>query len=97
MTRIAPRIDARLRAGLERIAAEQPSIAETCRRVGALADELGVSRPSYERIRVLVHEHKLRGLGPSTGEILLDIAARSRPPDALLKHLSDTLPPKRAL
>ena len=96
MTRSAPRIDPRLRACIECIAPEQHSIAETCRRVGALATELGLIRPSYEQIRVLVHEHTQRGLAPSTGEVLLDIAARSRPADAILQHVAGTLAPKRA-
>jgi hypothetical protein len=96
VTRSAPRIDPRLRAGIERIAREQHSIAETCRQVGALATELGLIRPSYEQIRVLVHEHTRRGLVPSTGEVLLDIAARARPAEALIQHVAGTLAPKRA-
>ena len=71
-------------------------MAEICRRVGTLASEFGLPRPSYEQIRVLVHEHAQRGLAPSTGEVLLDIALRSRPPEALLELFAGTLPPKKA-
>jgi hypothetical protein len=63
-------------------------IAEVCRRVGAEADRLGLTRPSYERIRVLVHEtRRVRRLGPSTASVLFDVWMRTRPPDALLDHL----------
>lgn len=71
-------------------------IAETCRRVGAEAERCGLTRPSYERVRLLVHESRRARArrGPSTAEVLLHIAWRSRPPGALLAHLSGTgLPP----
>ena len=42
-------------------------------------------RPSYEQIRVLVHEHRQRDW-PTAGQILLEVAARSRPPEALLER-----------
>jgi hypothetical protein len=64
-------------------------IAEVYRRVAALASHLGLVRPSYEQIRVLVHEHRHRGLAPTAGQILLDVALRSRPPHALLGLLED--------
>jgi hypothetical protein len=83
----APRIDATLMAGIERLDDESVPIAEVNRRVGALASHLGLARPSYEQIRVLVHEHRRRGFAPTAGQILLDVAARSRPPDALLELL----------
>jgi hypothetical protein len=71
-------------------------IAETARRVGRVAEQLGLTRPSYERIRTLVHAARAlrRRRGPTTGEVLVDIAFRVRPPDALLDHLSGVgLPP----
>jgi hypothetical protein len=65
-------------------------IAETYRRVADEAVRLGLSRPSYQRIRVLVHEtRRLRARrGPTTASVLLDIVLRARPPDALLDHVS---------
>jgi hypothetical protein len=64
-------------------------IAETCRRVGEQADQLGLPRPSYERIRMLVHEaRRMRDRGPSTASVLFDVATRVRPPEAILDHLS---------
>jgi hypothetical protein len=83
----APRIGPTLLAGIERLDDDSFPIAEVNRRVGALASHLGVPRPSYEQIRVLVHEHRRRGLAPTAGQILLDVAGRSRPPEALLELL----------
>ena len=83
----APRIGPTLLAGIERLDDDSLPIAEVNRRVGALASHLGFVRPSYEQIRVLVHEHRRRGLAPSAGQILLEVAARSRPPEALLELL----------
>jgi hypothetical protein len=82
--------------GLARIASHGLPVAEICRRIGALASDLGFPRPSYEQIRVLVHEHDRCRLQLSTGDVLLDIAARSRPPEALIAHLAGTLRPKKA-
>jgi hypothetical protein len=83
----APRIGPTLLAGIERLDDDSLPIAEVNRRVGTLASHLGLTRPSYEQIRVLVHEHRRRGLAPTAGQILLEVAARSRPPEALLELL----------
>ena len=87
MTTQAPRISSLLLAGIERLDDERLPIAEVYRRVGALASHLGCTRPSYEQVRVLVHEHRRRGLAPSAGQLLLEVAFRSRPPQALLELL----------
>ncbi len=83
----APRIGPTLLAAIERFDDEAVPIAEVNRRVGALASHLGFVRPSYEQIRVLVHEHRQRGLAPTAGQILLDVALKTRPPQALLELL----------
>jgi hypothetical protein len=85
---IAPRISPRLLVALELAYDPSLPIAEVCRRVGSVAERLGLARPSYESVRVLVHEVRRRRREPTTGEVLVDIAFRSRPPDALLDHLS---------
>jgi len=90
----APRIDARLVAALERLDDRDVPIAETNRRLGAIARALGAVRPSYEQVRRLVHIARRRGRRPSAGAILLDVAFRARPPTALLDFLADTLPPR---
>ena len=76
-------------------------IAEVARRVGAEADRMGLPRPSYQRIRELVHESRRVRRGPTTADVLVDIAFRVRPPEALLAHLSgvgvDSLPETEGL
>ncbi|MGH3057687.1 MAG: hypothetical protein ACRDPP_05555 [Gaiellaceae bacterium] len=95
MTSSAPRIDTRLVAAAEKLDDRKIPIAETNRRVGEVAEALGLTRPSYENVRRVVHEARRRGRLPSTGEVLLDIAFRVRPPLALGDHLAGTLPPRR--
>jgi hypothetical protein len=85
----APRIGPTLLAGIERLDDDSLPIAEVNRRVGSLASHIGLTRPSYEQIRVLIHEHRRRGLAPTAGQILLEVAARSRPPEALLELLEE--------
>jgi hypothetical protein len=87
VTAQAPRISSLLLAGIERLDDERVPIAEVHRRVSALASHLGCTRPSYQQIRVLVHDHRRRGLAPSAGQLLLDVAFRVKPPEALLELL----------
>lgn len=94
MTVSAPRVDSRLIAALEKLDKRGRPIAETNRRLGRIADRLGLTRPSYEQVRVLVHQIRRQRRGPSTGEVLLDIAFRTRPPHAIGEHLAGVLPPK---
>jgi hypothetical protein len=61
-------------------------IAETYRRVASDADRNGFTRPSYQRVRVLVHESRRARRGPSTASVLLDVMAQMRPPEALIDH-----------
>ena len=82
----------RLIAAAERLDERGIPIAETNRRVGALAEDLGLTRPSYEQLRQVIHEARRRGRLPSTGDVLLDIAFRVRPPLVLGDHLTGTLP-----
>ena len=84
----APRIDSRLVAACERLDDPALPIAETHRRVGALAGSLGLVRPSYEQVRVLVHDARRRGRRPSAGDVLLDVAFRVKPPEALIDYLT---------
>ena len=87
MTSSAPRLDLRLVAAVERLDDGSMPVAEIGRRLGGVAAELGVPRPSYEQIRVLVRRHRRRELPPNAREILLAVACRSRPPEALLELL----------
>jgi hypothetical protein len=56
MVTMAPRISGRLIEAIVRFDDTTRPIAETYRRVGAEAVRLGLTRPSYQRIRELVHE-----------------------------------------
>jgi hypothetical protein len=84
----APRISFRLRAEIERLADRDLSPAEITRRIGETAERLGFRRPSYQQVRVLVREYRRRPQYVSTAEVLLDVAFRLRPPDAVVSHLS---------
>jgi len=95
----AGRITPRLLREVARIDDGKMPIAEVNRRLGRAAEELGLLRPSYERVRVLVHELRLstRKTDPSITDVLVDIAYLGRSPLALLDHalrLEDShLPP----
>jgi hypothetical protein len=68
-------------------------MAETYRQVAALAEELGLTRPSYEQVRALIHLIRARKRDPGIGQVLLDIDLRRRPPQALVQALAGTAPP----
>jgi hypothetical protein len=84
----APRISPRLLEAIVRLDDRSVPIAETCRRGGQEAERLGLYRPSYQRVRVLVHEARRIRSGPTTASVLVDVAFRVRPPEAILDHLS---------
>lgn len=95
MPKSAPRISHRLLESLERLDDGKIGIAALTRLLGAEAERLGLPRPSYEQVRVLVHRSRSRRAArPRTAEVLVDVATRSRAPEALLDHLARTLPPK---
>ena len=95
MTASAPRLDSRLVAAIERLDDPTIPIAETNGRVGEIAEILGFARPSYEQVRTILHRARRSGRHPGAGEILLDIALRTRPPIAFEEYLPGTLPPER--
>jgi hypothetical protein len=90
--RFAPRISSRLLESIARLDDPDVPIAEICRRVGSEAERLRLPRPSYERVRVLVHAvravRRRSRRRPSTASVLLDVATRARSPEALLKHVA---------
>ena len=95
----APRIPAVLVEALVELDDPDVPIAEINRRVGEQAELLGLRRPSYQRVRELVHElrevRELRRRQPTTRQVLLDVIFRARPPDALLDHISGVGVPRR--
>jgi len=94
VTHAAPRIDPRLVFVIERLDRLGGPIADTNRRVGVVAEWLGVPRPSYEQVRTIVHAARKRRLAsPGIGRVLLDVSLRARPPEHVLDALAGTLPP----
>jgi hypothetical protein len=69
VTSSAPRIPQRLLDVIDRHAKDDTvPLAEIGRRVGAEAEVLGITRPSYERVRELVHEARSIRSRPRTGQ-----------------------------
>jgi hypothetical protein len=85
---MAPRIRKELLEAIVRHDKRTHPIAETSRRVGREAERLGLTRPSYQRIRELVHQSRRLRRGPTTTSVLVDVAFRARPPEAILDHIS---------
>jgi hypothetical protein len=97
MPAAAPRINRRLLEALVRFDDRFLPIAEIHRRVGEEADRLGLTRPSYQRIRVLLHQSRRARRGPTSTSVLLDVLAGARPPDAIVDHaVGIPLPQRRA-
>ena len=88
MLAFAPRISPRLLRILNRIDDPRLTFAELNRRLGAEAERLGLPRPSYQRVRELLHRLRALRRRPSTTSVLVDIAFRARPPEAFLDHIS---------
>jgi len=88
MLAFAPRISPRLLRALDRLDDRSLRIAELNRRLGAEAERLGLRRPSYERVRELVHLLRRWRRRPSTSRVLLEVAYQRRPSIALLDHIS---------
>jgi hypothetical protein len=88
VSRSAARISHPLLAELERIDDGRMPIAEVNRRLGEAAEHLGLLRPSYERVRVLVHEQRRARARPGTLAVFVDVTTRTRPPEALLDHFA---------
>jgi hypothetical protein len=84
----APRFSPRLIDAIVRLDDRRIPIAEVNRRVGQEAERLGVRRPSYQRVRVLVHQLRRVRKQPTTAAVLLEVAVRARPPEAFLDHVS---------
>jgi hypothetical protein len=73
MVRSGPRIDERLVVAIERLDDGAMPIAEVCRRIGSEAESAGLTRPSYEGIRELVHLSRAmrkRRRGPSALQLI---------------------------
>jgi hypothetical protein len=85
MTRSAPRIPQRLLDAVDRLDDRREPLAEIARPVAAEAERLGLTRPSYERLRQLIHQSRAirarRGPSPvriNPVRILLEDSATNR-------------------
>lgn len=83
-------IDRRLVSELEHLDDRKLPVAEVHRRLGAVADRLGLPRPSYEVARRRIHEIRRAGAAPRATDVALEVAFRGRPPEALLDHIAGT-------
>jgi hypothetical protein len=83
----SPRIDRRLIRALPALDDPTEPIAETRRRLGALAESLDLPRPSYERVRQLVHANRRVRPGRTKAELLADLALYTGPPQELIGEL----------
>lgn len=75
VVRSAADVTPNLLSALERIDDGRLPVAEIARRLGAEAERAGALRPSYERVRQLVHELRLErsDTGPSRGQLLVEV------------------------
>jgi hypothetical protein len=77
MVATSPRVDPRLVAAAFVVDDSNQPYAETCRRVGEIAQELGIPRPSYDTIRTLLRVERERKdeirrlLQPIAGDVLV--------------------------
>ena len=95
MPAFAPTVPARLKEAIGALDDPGISIGEVCRRAGRRAEELGVPQPSYETVRIIVHELRSTRAGPTAAGVLVDVALRNRPPGAFLDHISGIGVPRR--
>jgi hypothetical protein len=84
----APRISPRLLRALDRVDDRRLPYAEINRRLGAEAERLGLRRPSYQRVRELIHQLRWLRRQPTTASVLWDVVWRMRPPEAFLDQIS---------
>ena len=85
LTICGPRIDERLVAALAKLDDPTLPIAETNRRLGVVAEGLGLIRPSYQQVRIIVHELRSQKRSSRVGETLLQIAYGMRTQEQMLR------------
>lgn len=83
----APRLDRHLLEAIVRLDDRSVPIAETYRRCRNRAAELDIPRPSYECVRILIHDARRQcARRRATRATLIDVALYRRPIDDLI-HL----------
>ena len=90
MVSAAPRIDPRVRRVARRLSRKPLSTADIHRSVGAYAVRLGVARPSYEQIRLVVNEARFTYLARrATRQLLVEAYFGARPVSDLYELLEE--------
>jgi hypothetical protein len=86
---MAPRISGRLIEAIVRFDDPARPIAETYRRVGGEAERLGLTRPSYQRIRELIHQ--VRNMRPrlSVSDLIRIVCTPLRNTDDGLERMAE--------
>jgi hypothetical protein len=86
----APTIDSRLRRLARRLSRRSLSAAAIHREIGRYAGLVGVTRPSYEQVRILVNHARLeRAARRATAQLLLEVDLGVRPVSDLYPLLEE--------
>jgi hypothetical protein len=94
VVRAAPPTDIRVVRFVRRFERRATSIADVVRATGVFCERCDIPRPSYESVRVLVHDARdRRERRRAAARLLLEVDLRARPPGDL-EHLLDD--PRRA-
>lgn len=87
-----PRLDRRLVEAIVLLDDSTVPMAETYRRLRAIAEHIGVPRPSYERVRLELKSARARDRSRVRArDLALDLAFNTRPANAVLADLLDLL------
>jgi hypothetical protein len=88
------RTDIRVVRFIRRFEPRSPSVAAVVRATGMFCDKSGLTRPSYQQVRLLVHGARdRRGRRRAAAQLLLEVDLRARPPGDVEYLLGD---PRRA-
>lgn len=88
----APRVQRRFLDGAAKLDDRSQPVAETYRRLRALADQMGVPRPSYERVRRHLRvTRRQRAHQKRARDLVFELAYNTRRADDVLADLLDLL------
>ena len=92
MTAAAPRIPYELVQVIRALDDGTRTIAEIWRCAGDAAETLRLAQPSYQQVRVIVHEVRGRAWDGATlgsaARVALEVALRLRAPEAFVEHVA---------
>jgi len=87
-----PRLERRFLDGVSRLDDPTVPVAETYRRTRDLATQMGIPRPSYERLRLHLRAHRRReDERRRTRDLVFQLAYNTRPADAVVHDLLNLL------